>query len=283
MGILVALHLVLLGVGMVWLLRRLGVGRVGAAAAGIALVASGAALTKSVQFEQILVIAWAPLLLVAIHAVLNSERPWRPVAATSAVTAAVLLAGHPQLVYQSLLLAVAGTIGFAIGGDRWRRLPHLVVGAALGGLIALPQLVAVLFATADSALSLGRHQNLLDPSLSLLPSATARALLGTVQDVDPALFVGSFESVAFVGVVGAVLAVIGLTDGRAGTDDATVGHLVRGARGLALIWAIGPRTFVFDAAFDFLPGFDLARASARWLRGRRDHRVRCSSASESMS
>ena len=34
MGILVALHLVLLGVGMVWLLRRLDVGRVGATAGG---------------------------------------------------------------------------------------------------------------------------------------------------------------------------------------------------------------------------------------------------------
>lgn len=265
MGILVTLHLVLLGVGMVWLLRRLGVGRIGSAAGGIALVASGAALTKSVQFEQILVIAWAPLLLVAIHAVLNSTRPWRPVAATSAVTAAVLLAGHPQLVYQTLLLAVAATIGFAIGGGRWRRLPHLVIGAALGGLIALPQLVAVLYATADSALSLGRTQNLLDPSLSLLPSATVRALLGTVQDIDPAMFVGSFESIAFVGVVGAVLAVIGVTESIVDktTRPWAVSFAVLG--GLALVWAIGPRTFVFDAAFDFLPGFDLARASARWL------------------
>ncbi len=61
------------------------------------------------------------------------ERPWRAVAGMSAVTAAVLLAGHPQLVYETLLLAVAATIGFAIGGERWRRLPHLAGGAALGG------------------------------------------------------------------------------------------------------------------------------------------------------
>ena len=131
--------------------------------------------------------------------------------------------------------------------------------------MALPQLVAVLFATADSVLSLGRHQNLLDPRLSLLPSATARALLGTVQDVDPAVSAGSFESVAFVGVVAAILAVIGLTDGVLvrTTRPWIISFAVLG--GLALIWAIGPRTFLFDAAFDFLPGFDLARASARWL------------------
>ena len=69
--------------------------------------------------------------------------------------------------------------------------------------------MAVLFATSDSALSLGRNQDLLDPRLAMLPSSTARALLGTVQDVDPAGFVGSFESIAFIGVVGAVVAIVG--------------------------------------------------------------------------
>lgn len=265
MGVLVALHLVLLGVGMVWLTRRLGIGRIGATAAGTLLVASGAMLTKTVQYEQILVIAWAPLLLVAIHAVLTNERPWRPVAGVAAVTAAILLAGHPQLVYETALLACAATVGFAIGGARWRRLPHLAAGAALGLAIASPQLVAVLFATSDSALSLGRDQDLLDPALAMLPSSTARALLGTVQDIDPAFFVGSFESIAFIGVVGAVLAVVGLTESVLRPDRRPWAIAFAVVGGLALVWAIGPRTAVFDLAFDLLPGFDLARASARWL------------------
>ena len=34
---------------------------------------------------------------------------------------------------------------------------------------------------------------------------------------------------------------------------------------LALTWATGPRSLLFRLAFDFLPGFDLARASSRWL------------------
>ena len=63
----------------------------------------------------------------------------------------------------------------------------------------------------------------------------------------------------------AVIAVIGLTDAvlERSTRPWAISFGVLG--GLALVWAIGPRTFVFDAAFDFLPGFDLARASARWL------------------
>ena len=183
----------------------------------------------------------------------------------SAVTATVLLAGHPQLVYETMLLAVAATIGFTIGGERWRRLPHLAGGAVLGALIALPQLLAVVYATSDSILSLGRNQDLEDPALALLPSSTARALLGTVQNVDPARFVGGFESIAFLGVVGAVLAVIGFTEAvtRPERRPWAISFGVMGV--LALVWAMGPRTFVFDVAFDLLPGFDLARASARWL------------------
>ncbi len=266
MGILVTVHVVLLGVGMVLLLRRLGVGRLGAGVAAVALVASGAALTKTIQFEQILVIAWAPLLIASIHSVLHASRPWRSVAATSAVTAAILLAGHPQHVYQTVILALGATVGFAVGGDRWRRLAHLTLGAMLGALIAAPQLVAVLAATADSALRGGRTiEDLIQPALSLQPSASARALLGTVQDVDPAFFVGSFESIAFVGVTVAILALIGLGD--AITDRRRRPWMISFAVvGLvALVWALGPRTFVFDLAFDLLPVFDLARVSARWL------------------
>ena len=53
------------------------------------------------------------MLLVALHAVLYSARPWRAAAALSATTAAILLAGHPQLVYQTAVLALATTVGFA--------------------------------------------------------------------------------------------------------------------------------------------------------------------------
>ena len=266
MGILVALHVIILGTGMVLLARRLGLGRIGATAAGAFAVASGSVLTKTTQFEQILVLAWAPLLLAAIHAVLTSKRPWPWVAALSATTAAVLLAGHPQLVYETMMLAVAATIGFAIGDQRWRRLPHLAAGITLGASIALPQLVAAASATSASAITGGRDINeLLSPALSLDPSATARAIFGTIQDRDPAVFAGGFESIGFVGVVVAVLALVGLVQAlwyrpwRPWAISLSVMAL------LALVWAAGPRSFLFRVAYDVLPGFDLARASARWL------------------
>lgn len=266
MGLLVAAHVVLLGIGMLVLARRLGLTPVGATTAGVISMAAGSTLTKSVQFEQILVLAWFPWLLVAIHAVLTSTRPWRAVSGMAVVTAAILLAGHPQLVYESVALAAAATIGFAWDDRRWRRGGHLAVGAALGVAMALPQLVAVVFATADSAITGGRDlEALRSPALSLPTDAMARALLGTVQNRDPATFASGFESIAFIGVVVALLAVIGC--GRSLWQRRSRPWAISFAAiaALSLVWATGPRSALFRLAFDVVPGFDLARASSRWL------------------
>ena len=268
MGVIVAAHVLLLGIGMLMLARRLGLSPIGATAAGVIAMAAGSTLTKTVQFEQILVLAWMPVLLVAVHAVINSDRPWRAVAAMAATTAAILLAGHPQLVYQAGFLAGVAVIGFAIDDHHrwWRRIGHLALGVTIGLVIASPQLVAVLHATADSAITGGRDlEALRSPALSLPKEFLAQAVLGTVQNRDPAAFASGFESIVFIGVVVALLTVIGavaLIGARSTRSWAiTLGVVAL----LALTWATGPRSMLFRIAFDVVPGFDLARASARWL------------------
>jgi hypothetical protein len=266
MGVIVTAHVVLLGVGMLLLARRLRLSPIGATAAGVIAMAAGSSLTKTVQFEQILVLAWTPMLLVAIHAVMTSGRPWRAMAALSATTAAILLAGHPQLVYQAALLAGAATIGFSIDDQRWRRLGHVTVGALLGVLIALPQLVAVLYATADSAITGGRDLDALrSPALSLPKSNLARAVLGTVQDRDPAGFASGFESIVFIGVVVSLLVAVGAVTLLRDRTSRPWAIALAAVAVLALNWATGPDSLLFRMAFDLVPGFDLARASARWL------------------
>ncbi len=79
MGVLVAAHLVLLAVGMVLLVRRLGCRPPAGFAAAVVVCANGAVLTRATQFEQILVFAWLPLLLLGVTAILTAEngRGWR--------------------------------------------------------------------------------------------------------------------------------------------------------------------------------------------------------------
>ncbi len=266
MGLIVTAHVVALGLGTVLLARTLGAGRLGAAVSGVAFLASGAVLVKAIQFEQILSLTWTPWLLVAIHRVLHSDDPRRPVAAMAAATAAVLVAGHPQIAYQTVILALALTVGFAVGDERWRRLPRLAGGIGLGAAIAAPPLVAAVAATSDSAIDLGRSlADLRSPALSVQGDHFARALIGTPQEIDPAVFSGGAESVGYLGVAALLLAVIGNARavGRSESRSWAISLTALGV--LAAFWSLGPRTPIFDAAYEVVPGFDLARGSGRWL------------------
>lgn len=266
LGLLSAAHVVLLGTGMVALARRFGLGVPASAFVGVTAVLNGAVLIKATQVEQISVLGWTPWILVVVHVALTGRRVVPAIAATAAVTAAILLAGHPQMVYETIVLAIALTVGLAATGGRWRRLPVLAAGVALGALVALPQLVASAVATSQSIVRVGRDQSqLLDVDLSLVPGTAAQALFGSVRREVEANFRVAYESIAPVGVLLAGLAFIGLVDGvrrdrsRAWTIALSV------AAGVGLIWATGPRTALFRLATDVLPGFDLARVSARWL------------------
>jgi hypothetical protein len=265
MGVLVALHVIVLGLGFVALARNLGCCARAATVGGAALVLSGMTLTKTTQFEQILVIAWMPWLLVAIRRVLRDDRPWRNAGWLAIVTAAVLTAGHPQMVFEAVVLAAAAVIGF-VDRAHIRRLGQLAGGVALGAVIAAPQLIAAALATRDSAITAGRNPaQLLDPAYSTLPSAGVRALLGSVTVRDPVAFVGGFEAISFVGVALVSLAAIGFVDALGRRDRRQWVIAFTSAAVVSGIWAGGPRTLVFRAARRIVPGFDLARVSSRWL------------------
>lgn len=265
-GLLVAGHLVLLGVATVWLMRRLAIGPLGSATAGVIAVLSGSATATSVQFEQILVLAWAPLLLWAILGVTEPGAGSRRTAVLAVVIALTVVSGHPQMVLEVGVLAGFVAVALLTVRDRrsgWRR---LVVGGVLGIGMAGAQLAATAAATAGGALDRGRSIEELSGGWFVLRArSTATAVFGTVLDRSPDAFSGSFESILWVGVVAVLLAVIGLVVGLGDSRHRawTVG--VGAAALLAGVWALGPRTPVWRAAADWVPGFSSVRVSARWL------------------
>lgn len=267
MNLTVALHLVLMAVTTVFLLRRLGARPPAAFMAAVVMVANGAVLTRSIQFEQIIVLAWAPALLWGITVILTpGARRWRAMAATGAVTAMVLVAGHPQIVYQVIVMAFVWTIAMALLGRDLRRLLDLAAAVGVGALAASVHLLAAVSATRDSAISAGRDlDELASPLLSTRPEFLAQSLLGSVRNVNDGMFAGGFESIAHLGVAGSFLAVLGLVVLVADPVRRPLGITMAVAVTLSTVWALGPRTPVFRWAYDVLPGFDLARGSARWL------------------
>ena len=266
MSLIVASHTALLAVGLIVLVRRLGVRPPGGFVVVLVGLGSGAMLTRTTQFEQILVLAWAPWVLVAIHTVLTSSRPWRAVAGTSLVVAGMVLAGHPQMTYLVGLVAVVWTIGVVISARAWRRIGPLAVAGLAAGCLASLQLLATRAATKGSAITGGRGLDSLRlPDRSIDPRLYLRVLLGTVRNVDPGANAGAFETIGYVGVAAIVLAVVGAVCGvrsvrRRGPVVALAVITV-----VSVVLAAGSRDGLFRLLYDHLPGFDLMRVSGRWM------------------
>ena len=70
---------------------------------------------------------------------------------------------------------------------------------------------------------------------------------------------------AFLGVTFSLLVVIGLVAAVAEPSTRPWAISLGVIALLGAVWALGPRTFVFRVAYDVVPGFDLARGSARWI------------------
>lgn len=265
-GVLVAGHLVLLGVSMVWLMRRLGVGAVGAATAGVIAVLSGAATATSVQFEQILVLAWAPMLLWAIVGVADPAAGPRRTAALAVIVASTVVSGHPQMVLEVGVLAVLFAVALLVGRERRRAWRRVAVGGVLGLGMAGAQLAATVAASSAGALDRGRSIEELSGGWFVLRGrSAATATLGTILDRPPDGFSGAFESILWVGVVAVLLAVAGLAAGVADPRHRPWVLAIALAAALSGVWALGPRTPLWRLAADWLPAFSSVRVSARWL------------------
>lgn len=283
MGFLVVMHVILLGFGMRRFLRAFGCSEIASVFGAIVLMGSGAIMTKAVQFEQIIVVAWLPWLLTEVRSLLSLTPPRsvlpaadgrRRVVILGLIVAAVCSAGHPQMTYELALVAAIFALvlviqEFAVVRSlrlSMVRTAHVMFAVVLGVLLVLPQLWASLVATSQSALGSGRNlENLSSADLVLPLRTVARALFGNLQHIQQDLFVGSFETITYVGVTIVVLAIVGfVAEIRAKRARSwTLGLVIAGF--VAFVFSLGPKTVIFRAAFRFLPGFDLARVSARWL------------------
>ena len=235
-----------------------------AAATGAAVFAFGGYfVAQSGHVNQVSATAWLPWLLLALdRAGAGERRAWL---ALPPVTALMLLAGHPQVAYMSLVfgLVYAVTVGGAHGDAVWRA---RLVGAARGLLAwAVAGIGGVLLAAVQllPTLELSRH-GIRSGGLPLHEAASfslpgeefLRAVLPTFTELP-----SSTEFVAHIGLSGLILAVLGVAarPRRART------LLLVATLAATLILAVGPATPLFTVAHRLVPGFDLFRVPPRWL------------------
>jgi len=267
MSLLVVVHLLILGNGTVALLSwRLRLRPPSATVGAVALVGSGLVAIKILQFEQLLVLTWIPLLLGLVHWVVAARRPKLPAVATAVVTTLVLIAGHPQTVYSMAPLVVLFAVAVAWDQRAWPRLGYVAAAAAVGVLLAAPQLLPEVAATNEGALSGRRPIAEVDsPVFRLDVGHTVRALLGNPLTDSPDADAGTYEAMSFIGAAAATLAVVGVIDGVRRRRRRVL-TIVLGVLALAgVLAAYGPRTFLYRFAYNHVPLFAQARVPARWI------------------
>lgn len=264
---IVALHLGAFALGMWWLLRRrLQVSPWAAGLGTSAAVGSGLVMSRSLQFEQIAVVAWVPWVLVGADLALDASGSRRRLALLPLSLALMVVSGHPQQVYLAIPLVVLWCVGRLLDRNTgWRGLLRLGTGALIGAGLSAAHLLPVTAALDASAIGEVRSiQDAAVPTNNALGRRLPATVLGDVgQEVHP-FTAGSFEATAFLGAVATVLAVVAVLAWRRRLHGWTpLAMAVAVAVGATC--SLGPYTPVYRVLYDHLPGFDLARVPARWM------------------
>ncbi len=295
----VILHLFLASFfAYLWLRHSLAVVRPAALVGGALFGFGGFVGAQVGHLNQLNAAVWLPLALLTFHrAVSHGSGRWT--VATGVILATQILAGHSQESYMTVVTLAAYGAWLGLSGrgrplqrvvhalGRWpvnlvRRLaatagvPQRLVpgkpgsrwGSATTALLALvgsATLAAALasvqlfptseltgLSTRGGGLTLGEAA-----SFSLPPTALLVGLLPTFGLTGPT----STEYIGYVGVVGLLLAGVGLLL-RFGEGATRFWGAVALA---ALILALGKYTPVYGMLYPYLPGLDLFRVPARWL------------------
>jgi hypothetical protein len=163
----ILLHIVIAGIFAAALAFRWQAGLAGSILAGIIFAFSGFFLTHVKHFNLIQVAAWVPLLLLLTDS-LSHKRTRSASVGIAAVVALMILAGHPQMAYFSLLITSVYALFLVIrsaknGSGTWSyriRQPVAFLGCFLGlvligALLTAPQLLPTARLTSFSSRSAG--------------------------------------------------------------------------------------------------------------------------------
>ena len=102
----VVIHLIWSGIGMVFLMRQLGCGRFSQAIAALAFSLSGYLVTRATFLSINATVAWLPWVILAAERLTGDKKPGiKAFLVSSLVIGMLLLAGHAQTAFYTLLLA----------------------------------------------------------------------------------------------------------------------------------------------------------------------------------
>ncbi len=246
------LHLGLAGVGMFLLLRALGIGTLGALAAGTVSMFTGFFTTPG-HHAIVLTAAWIPLVLFFVTRA-STKQSLGATALLSLPVAAMILAGHPQPAYYGLLVAIAWAI--VIGGPRnaLRFVAPAIVLAV--GLTAVQWMSTYQLATESNRADVGYEYA---TTFEFSPWFLAAAISPRGQLRLPGQD-GAAPLHLYAGIATLLLAAVGVLLSRERLRWFFAAVAVTG-----FLLSLGSHSIVFDIAYLSVPGFGSFRIPYRML------------------
>ncbi len=246
-------HAIFAACGAYLLARRtLNTSRIASLAAAACFTFGGIMGAQSEHINQFQGLAWLPWLFLLLHSgAMTASRPRLLLIALllGGALALQFFTGHTQTVW----ISAAGLTLYALCLRRWSAIIVLAVAGMVMLLLVMPQLVPTLELSRLSLRSQGLSTNEV-LSFSLSPFAFGRGLLPNYQ-VNAPVFP---EYVAYIGVIGMCLAIIGALTRMPGRWR----WLIIAAFGLLLAFgAFNPLYWLLAN----IPPFNLFRVPARWL------------------
>ena len=274
---LVIAHWVLGAAGMTRLARGLGLARWPAVIAGMAFGLSSYVVARAGFFSINAAVAWAPWIVWGVDRLCRADLATHSRRRTSLVLTLCLsaqwLAGHAQLAWYTLLLAVVWAAWRlfsqpAGGRIRWRILPWLISPFLLAFLLAAPQLVPTLeyLGQSQRAASVDRELAL---TYSFWPwrlvELIAPGAFGQPAGGDYWGYGNYWEDAIHIGVLPLLLALAGVVGSwRKRVPRASLGRFISWVALTGFVLGLGQFTPIFPWLYDHVPTFALFQAPARW-------------------
>lgn len=271
-------HLLWAGFGMWLFLSALGLTHFGRGVGALAFALNTAVVARFGTVPMLDSAAWLPWLMLAADRVSRSARPTNLVFG-ALVTGMLLLAGHAQWAFYSLLLATF-YVTFRLTTlhetrSIWlRRFGGWVALAGLGAALAAFQLLPTAELQRQSQRSGGADEGFAlnySYELPLLPTLFNPKFYGDPGDGSYLINGAAFESAAYIGCLPALAALVTLLRypllrRRAQPPPGTALIPFFGVVLLvSFVFALGKNTPIYVLLFRYVPTFNLFQAPTRWL------------------
>jgi hypothetical protein len=288
-AVVVCLHLIWAGLGMAYLTRELGVGKVGQAVAGLAFGMSSYLVARSGFLSINAAVAWTPWVLLATNRIAgprleNRVQPGHRVGRESIflglVSGMQLLAGHAQTTWYTFVLTGAWLLVWGFRqpgwGARWIALRTFALGILIGAGLAAIQLVP----TAEYLLQ-SQRASAVDYDFAMTYSfwpwhfltLIAPDFFGSPVRGDYWFNAWFWEDAIYVGLLPllvGLLGAIGTIFRRKRADAKDIGEdrkaftvFLLGVIGMSFLLALGRYTPVFPFLYRAVPTFNMFQAPAR--------------------